>query len=289
MESQLKEYSEFIKEKERDMSQHTIRMYKYSIELFLKNMNILNVDQINSLTINEYRRYRDDLLDSGLSKSSVNSHIRNISSFVNWLFRYEYLSGYPGINKLTPLKLPKKVIFALDQDECKAMVVKTNNLGKKLMLVLMFQTVLRRGEIVEIKLTDIAGNKILVHGKGNKERLLTLTNEACSLLEKYLQKRKINSEYLFTATGGKLSTDAVGQRVKSAAKHAEIDPERLKKVTAHVTRKTFATNLVDNGIPINVIQSALGHSSVNTTMLYAKVHNKNIENAMLSQENLIES
>jgi integrase/recombinase XerD len=283
----LREYSDFIKEKEQDLSVYTVTFYKASIERFLKHFSIETLDQLKALTINEYREYREKLLFDGLGKSSCNAHMRNISFFLGWLANYDMIEAVP-IGKIKPLKLPKKQITSLTQEECRRMVDATKNLSKKVMFVIMFQTGMRRSEIIGMKLTDIYENKVLVHGKGNKERILTLTNETLVLLQKYLSKRKIQSEYVFcNAYGHALSGESIRLRIKAAAKRAGIDPERILKITPHTTRKTFATNLVDLGVPINVIQNALGHSSVITTMLYAKTQEENVKNAMLMQGNLL--
>ena len=169
------------------------------------------------------------------------------------------------------------------------MVDNTKNIGKKLMLVLMFQTGLRRAEVVGIKVNDIAEDKLVVHGKGNKERTLYLSKDVCYLLKKYLVERKVDSEYLFYGIdGGQLSAECVGLRVKGAAQRAMIDPERLSHITAHVTRKTCATQLLDDGNSLDVVQDILGHASITTTRnIYAKTNARNIRKALLSQKSLI--
>jgi site-specific recombinase XerD len=289
----LKEYRDFIQEKSNDKSPCTISTYSFAIEKFLDYFKIENVSKVDSLTGNEYRHYRSVLLDSGLSNSSCNTHFRGISVFVNWLYSYEYIKNSPNIHKVAPLKIGKKVIFSLTPDECKAMVRSTNGTGKKLMLALMFETGIRRGEVVSIKQNDIFENKILIHGKGNKERRLSLTPEVVKLVNIYIKqlsknKDKMGSEYLFPGLHGKkLSTESVRLRVEGAAKRAGIAPDRLAKITPHVTRKSLATNLLMNNTAIDVVQAILGHNSILTTKKYAETNRANIDRALLSQPSML--
>jgi site-specific recombinase XerD len=285
----LKEFESFINEKKIDCSPITIKTYEFSIKSFLAYFFIEDIDQIKKLTVTKYKEYRIELLNKGLSQSSCNSHFRDISSFIHWLYDNEYISNVSAIAKVKPFKIGHKEIFALTEEEVQAMVDSTKNLGKKLMLVLMFQTGLRRAEVVAVKLEDIFDEKLIVHGKGDKERTLDLSSDVLYLLKKYLAERSMTSDYLFPGIdGGQLSAECVGLRVKGAAKRANLDPERLGHITAHVTRKTCATQLLDNGVSLDVVQQVLGHASIITTRnIYAKTNSKNIRSALLSQKSLI--
>jgi site-specific recombinase XerD len=285
----LKEFELFINEKSNDKSPATVKAYKFSIENLLAYYSIESIDQIDKLTATKYREYRDSLLAKGLSKSSCNSHFRNISSFIHWLYDYDYIKDVKAITKVKPFKLGHKEIFTLTEDEVRAMVDNTKNLGKKLMLVLMFQTGLRRAEVVGIKIADISDDKLVVHGKGDKERTLDLSGDVIYLLKQYLNERKINSEYLFYGIdGGQLSVECVGLRVKGAAERAKIDPERIAHISAHTCRKTCATQLLNDGVSLDVVQEVLGHASITTTRnIYARTSTKNIRTALLNQKSLI--
>jgi site-specific recombinase XerD len=109
----MKEYNEFINEKENDKSPLTIKAYRFSIENFLNDLHLETVDQIARLTANDYRNYRENLLSKPLSKVSVNSHFRNISSFINWLYNYEYIKELPSIRKVKALKQTKRLSLLL--------------------------------------------------------------------------------------------------------------------------------------------------------------------------------
>jgi integrase/recombinase XerD len=169
------------------------------------------------------------------------------------------------------------------------MVSKTKNLGKKLMLVIMFETGVRRGELVNIKLSDIKDNKILLHSKGGNEDYIFLTEDINKLLSLYLSKRKVQSEYLFYGrNGGHLSSGSVNLRIKGAAKRAGISPEKIDKITAHTARKSCATNMLINKNPITTVQKVLRHKNLATTSkIYAKVIDDIVKDAVLSQKSLL--
>lgn len=144
-------------------------------------------------------------------------------------------------------------------------------------LELLFTGGLRVGELCSLAFSDINLNHyaIMIHGKGNKERLIYLENEEVILvLKSYLYHRKnagIDLPCLFiTKFGQMLSTQAVRNLVTKYTKLAGIN----KKITPHVFRHTFATLLLEEGVDIKYIQDFLGHSSISTTQIYLHTTNK---------------
>jgi len=285
----IKEFEKFIKAKASN-SEATEKAYRFSIENFLNDLHLDTLEKIDNLTPMDYLDYQEFLLTKPLAKSSVNSHFRNISAFVCWLKQMRVIKNIPAITEIDKLKLPKTEIFTLTPDEVKSIIDHSKQLGKKLMLVMLFQLGLRRSEIVNIEVTDIFDNKITVHGKGDKERTLDLSNDIIYLLDKYLKERKVDSKYLFYSImdGGQLSPECVGLRVKGAAEKAGISPDRLAEITAHTCRKTCATQLLDDGVSLDVVQEVLGHASITTTRsIYAKTSKKNIRTALINQKSLL--
>ena len=285
----MQSYDEFFSTKSRDKSKYTISSYKIAIKKFIEYFNITVDEQIEKLEINDYLKYQNHLLDSGLSKSSVNTHFRYLSSFVNWLKKYHYIKSASEIGGVDKLESPKKTIFYLTIDEQMKMVDSIKKPSKKLMLVLMLETGVRQGELRGIKLSDISDFGVLVHRKENKEQILRLTPDVRFLLSGYLKNRKIVSEYLFCNSNGKpLSGQAIGTWIERVATKAGIDPERVSKITPHTTRKSFACNMLNAGVPITTVQKVLGHTSVNTTQIfYAEVSDNTMNAAILNQRSLL--
>jgi len=285
----MQSYDEFFSTKSRDKSVYTINSYRLAVNRFIEYFKITEDAQIDKLEINDYLKYQNHLLDSGLSKSSVNTHFRYLSSFINWLKKYHYIKNAPEINSIDHLESPKKTIFYLTIDEQMKMINSIKKPSKKLMLVLMLETGVRQGELRGIKLSDISDLGVLVHRKENKEQILGLTNDVRLLLKEYLNSRTIVSEYLFCNSNGEsLSAQAVGTWIERVATNAGIDPERVVKITPHTTRKSFACNMLNDGVPITTVQKVLGHTSVNTTQFfYAEVSDNTMNTAILNQRSLL--
>jgi integrase/recombinase XerD len=284
----MKAFEEFLENKKRDKSSNTVIAYQYTIQKFIDYFKLEDASQIDNLKSNDYLNYQNALAKQ-YGNSAVNSHFRNISSFVNWLKKFHYIKNIPEINDIDPLKVKKKDIFYLTIDEQRAMIKNTKNNEKKLMILLMLQTGVRREEVTNIKVKDVFNGKLLVHRKGGSEQSISLTQEALDLIEKVLSKRKIQSEYLFAGRKGKkLSLGAVRLRVQSSAKKSGIKSDRVDQIVTHTMRKSCACALLQNNVPMSVVQKILGHSSITTTeKYYAEVASSQIADAIHSQASLI--
>ena len=107
-------------------------------------------------------------------------------------------------------------------------------------------------------------------------------------MKKHLETRTHkDSPYIFVSHyGTQFSGDGVYKKIKSIAEAAEIDPERIELIHPHTLRHTFATNLVDIGTPLNVVQTALGHANVTTTQIYAHVRDTTVDKALIGQKSI---
>ena len=145
------------------------------------------------------------------------------------------------------------------------------------MLQFMYGSGCRVSEVVKIKVEDInlkERTAMIRSGKGNKDRLIILSKDWIKGLKKYLKKKKIKSEVVFSKKNGKtLSTDTVQRIVRESAQKAGIN----KHVTPHCLRHSYATHLLEAGTNIRYIQSLLGHSSLNTTQIYTNVASEQLK------------
>ena len=275
-------FSEYLSLLEQDKSQNTIRSYKNGIEPFLEYFKITRCEDVESIEKRDIIEYRSTI--SGKA-STINARMRTIMAFLNWLVDWEYIESNP-MSRIKSLKEAKKVPLMLTNEECMAMIEGCSNIQEKLMMIVMFTTGARVGEVVEMKVSDISNGYILIHGKGNKERQIPLREDVLEMVEDYLEGH--NDEYLFPSRkgGGQVTTEAIRIRVKKIAMSAGIAEERAMKVTPHNTRHYFATSLVDGGNDITIIAKAMGHSSINTTLRYAHVRNLTMDNAILSNNNI---
>lgn len=279
----MKELNDFLRDKK---SLHTKRAYQSTIERFLTFFNIEKCEDIEKITGNQYREYRNALRDSGLSESSCNSHFRNILSFVTWLNTFEFIDNLTSIKKVKPYDLGKNSIKSLSQEEATAMINAPKQRDEQLMLLMMFQLGLRRGEVTKILVKDIYNGNILIRGKKDNNVEMHLPGKIEQEIRNYLATRAVKSDYLFPGNKGKkLSEEAVNLRVKSAAKKIGIDGERLEQITAHITRKTCGSLLVNKNVGLDVVQKVLRHANITTTRkYYARTADKRIADAIESLE-----
>lgn len=141
----------------------------------------------------------------------------------------------------------------------------------------MYGSGARVSEVTKLKLEDInlkERTAMIRGGKGGKDRMIILSKDWITDLKKYLKRKKVNSEYVFSKKNGKqISTDTIQRIVRASAKKAGIQ----KHVTPHSLRHSYATHLLEAGTNIRYIQSLLGHTNLNTTQIYTNVANEQLK------------
>ncbi|MEK6958942.1 MAG: site-specific tyrosine recombinase/integron integrase [archaeon] len=190
------------------------------------------------------------------------------------------LEKYLKMDVLKDIKIPKKsksLPKVLTKDEIRALFLATRFGRNRMMLQFMYGSGCRVSEVVKMKVEDInlkERSATIRGGKGNKDRFIILSKEWCKDVKKYLDKKKIKSEFVFSKKNGKnLTTDTIQRIVRIAAKKAGIN----KHVTPHSLRHSYATHLLEAGTNIRYIQSLLGHSNLNTTQIYTNVANEQLK------------
>ena len=248
--------------------------------------------EVTSDDIRMYMAKRN--LKDNVTATTVNNEWRVISSFYTWLQKEEFLLKNP-ISKVPQMKAQKKKKKAFTEIEIEKMRDVLKDEREKAIFELLLSTGARVSELVNIKLSEISKNQILVHGKGQKDRIVYLNAKAQLALEKYIERRKDESEYLFpagyknTATKGRAKTHLWWTERKNVNEDKQIDMGSVEAmvrrrgrkvgVTAypHKFRRTCATFALRNGMPIEQVSKMLGHESVETTQIYLDLTEKDLE------------
>lgn len=139
------------------------------------------------------------------------------------------------------------------------------------MIELLYASGLRVSELCELPCTAILGNKLLIHGKGAKERMVPMHDSAVRALNRWMQVRgNDTSKYVFPTYSktGHITRDGFFKILKKCAVLAGIDPNR---VSPHVLRHSFASHLLSGGANLRIIQTLLGHEDISTTQIYTHV------------------
>ena len=162
----------------------------------------------------------------------------------------------------------------LSENDIVRLITATKNLKHQIIVSILYSTGMRRGEIVNIRLQDIDFDRRQIRingGKGKKDRVTLLSEHMSSGLQHYIDQYNPKYWLIENVNRTKYSDNSVGKVVRDLSRKAG-----LKDVTPHVLRHSFATHLMDNGTDLRIIQSLLGHESIETTQIYTHVSNKNL-------------
>ena len=277
---ELKKYYDL---KSIDCTKTTLSSYQNTLDRFVVYFNIKNIEDIKLISSDDIQQYMYHLADNknaknkDTAKNSANAHFRIIKAFYNWLISQDYLLESPCRN-IKQFKTVKKLKIYLNETEIFSILSNCKTVRDKLVIMLLLYTGIRVGEVAKIKIPDISGNHLLIHGKGRKERKVILIPHIVKLLEEYLASRSDDNEYLFVSRKNfgtrsrelhNISTQAIRDIVKKIAKRSDIDENRIDEIAPHTFRRTFAVNLTKNYKASTFqLQKAMGHSSVQTTQIY---------------------
>ena len=273
------EYSEVA----RGLSVRTIENYKHYLETFFEEMHI---DNIQSLTEDDVQKFRLVLnrrkTQTGTLKPvTQNYYLIALRAFLKYLRtqNIETLSpdaielsktGMRDLDLITKEEL-NRLLNAPEQDSI-------IGLRDKAILETLFSTGLRVAELCSLaRAIDITQDSVAVRGKGDKVRSVFLSHSAQGAIKKYLNARTDMEEALFiqhhassnNKDDARLSTRGVERIVEKYGKKAGIG----KRVTPHILRHSFATDLLNNGADIRSVQELLGHANIATTQIYTHITN----------------
>ena len=251
-------------------SANTIRSYMKEFNLFLRINRYRNPDLLTEMQIVKYLSW---MTEKGLSPSSLNMQVNALKYYFRTVLKRD------GFEIRVPR--PRKehhLPSVLTMEECIRIFSFVDNPKHKLLLLLGYGAGLRRSEIVSLKWGDILFEEHKIHikqSKGNKDRIVMLPYSIVAFLKNY---RSIypSDDWVFTGQyrGEALSAGTVQVVMRQAVAKAGLE----KKATVHTLRHSFATHLLESGTDIRYIQALLGHSSVNTTMIYTHISPKAAKN-----------
>lgn len=274
-------------------SERTLSFYKDSAEKLFK---FLNNKPVSLITADDIRGFLSDRINQGISMTTANNLRRNLSSFFTWCFNEDYILKSPMI-KIKPFKELKDVKKEFTDTEIETLRKKLNEdiytsekgtvthesaLQKLAIFELLLCSGIRVGELVRLNYGDVDfRNKTgIVLGKGNKRRRMFFTDKCKVYLEDYLTQRKINKgeikydEPLFCGAKkpyNRLGTNGLERQIRLLGRTVGV-----KNVHPHRFRRTFATKMINKGMPLEKVQMLLGHESPETTMIYVNVSDKGL-------------
>ena len=242
---------------------------------------------VSEMVYEDARAFVADLYDQNLSHASINRILSGNRMFFRSLLENSVVKVDP-FKRVSGAKNTRKIPTVLAREEIEMILSCPTDDYTSLMEVTMFNlfysTGCRLREVMDMKIQDIDFDRrrILVTGKGNKQRFVFLTNRAKEMLGQYLPQRNEVLSRLRAEDDGTVLINSKGKKLPLSTVHSIFDKYRLrlglsKKFTPHVFRHSFATHLIDNDSDIRVVQVLLGHESIGTTQIYTHVTGKRLE------------
>jgi len=286
-----KEFLEYI-EIERGRSLKTVENYERYLNRFFDHAQIKKTDDIHEDNVREFRLFLNRQLGAvqkgmsteTLKKSTQNYYLIALRSFLKYLVKRGVTSLSP--DKIELAKVGSRSLDLVSSDELVRLLDAPSDddiksLRDKAILELLFSTGLRLSELTSLNRDlDLSKDEFSVRGKGDKVRVVFLSDSAKDAIKKYLKKRADMDEALFAQTskntGAKDELRLSPRSVERLVKHYAVKAGISKKVTPHVIRHSFATDLLQNGADIRSVQVMLGHSNISTTQIYTHITDKQL-------------
>ena len=268
-------------------SYYTIRGARYGLgdlQRFLDGEGLSHIDDLTSDVLEEYQQdlaFRFTSKSKPLTIRSQSQLLCVVKGFTRFLKDKDYLLHDPGEGirlPKKPKKLPKTI---LSTSEVKKLLDSQdmhtdNGYRNRIILEILYDTAIRRSELCNIKLTDIDidAGYILIRGKGDKDRVVPVSERVCGLMRNYILMVRPNfidrddpGHLILNRWGQRMDPNGIWAVVKRCAHLAHLN----KNVTTHTFRHTCATHMLKNGAPVRHLQEMLGHESLESTQIYTHV------------------
>lgn len=259
------------------LASKTVQMYGIRIKQFVDSLETnKSLIDVKRPDIIKYLSNESDSINTKEHKQSI------ICNFYNWMCDNDYISKHPMMNRLhfaneerNPKFIEKnqwEIIERFLRRDLSTFAKERNFV----MMYLMIHSGLRSFEILNLKVNNINFNQqeINIIGKRNKERIVQINTFVTKVLNNYINKYKL-VDYVFpNEKMGKLSKSSMDQLFTMVSKKTGIE------INPHMTRHTYGQWEYDRGVPLEIIQKQMGHSSGETTKIYAKVRSKQVKEAI---------
>ncbi len=278
-EAAKRQFLEYI-EIERGRAVKTVENYDHYLTRFFQQMDIKKVADISEQNIRDFRLWlnRQAGTNSGsMKRRTQNYYMIALRAFLKFLRKREIECVNP--ERIELAKLPERELDLITPTELGRLMQAARGTGEQelrdtAILELLFSTGLRVSELCSLNSDlDLTQDSFSVRGKGEKVRVVFLSSVAKSAVMAYLKARKDMGEALFVnmPVGKAIPSRLTPRSIERIMKKYAIKAGITKKVTPHVLRHVFATDLLNNGADIRSVQQLLGHASINTTQIYTHI------------------
>lgn len=268
----LKEF--LIVKRSEGRSIETVKSYFSSVKSMLYSFQDKPLNDLDASDIKAFLMHYQEM--HHVSNGSLDNMRRNLNSFFNYLICEDYIAKNPML-KVGKIKYDSLLQLPFTEEELEKIRDACNNIRELALIDFLYSTGVRVSECVRADIHDFNfyQQEGIIYGKGRKERIVYLDTRAKIHLEKYLKTRNDPDPALFVrpmAPHIRLTKAGIEYIVKRIGDRAHVE-----HVHPHRFRRTLATRLLGRGMPVDQVQVILGHSKIDTTLLYAKVNQMNVK------------
>ena len=270
---------------EKRYSPHTVAAYLRDVKYFVDFVK--SEYEVNPIEVNfpMARSWLVQLSENGLSEKSINRKISSLNTYYKYLIKKGVLNKSPLL-KLQSLKVPKRIVRDVSEDDMHKLFTQIDfgddftGIRDKFILETFYNCGIRRAELIGLKLEDLnfVSRTVKVLGKGNKERVIPVTQNYLESARKYLIVRdevalELSGYFFITIKGEKMNPSLVYKLVN---KYLSRVSGAVKK-SPHVLRHSFATHMLNKGADLNTIKELLGHANLSATQIYTHASIENLK------------
>ncbi|MDP3791461.1 MAG: tyrosine recombinase XerC [Candidatus Omnitrophota bacterium] len=259
---------------EKNASEHTIKNYTIDLDSFADFLADKDIAQTDHLAL---RRFLAEMRAKNYAKRTIARKLASLRSLFRFLYREGYIKSNP-ITSISSPKLDKKLPKFLDVDKITKVILKPDTstlpgLRDRAILETLYSTGIRVSELVGLDSGDVdfISGVIKVFGKGSKERVVPIGDEALGSIRRYNDKKskkdKDKDTIFLNNRGGRLTDRSVRRMLDKYIHACSIE----EKISPHSFRHSFATHLLDRGADLRSVQELLGHMNLSTTQIYTHV------------------
>jgi site-specific recombinase XerD len=260
--------------KRKNYSAHTLKSYMSILEHFMRRLTV----PLLEVTRKEIGLYVDDLIRERRRPKTITCRLQTIRLFFDYLINEEGRSMVNPITRIS-LRLPQPLPRHLKDDQVRRLFAVIKDLRDRAMFMLMLRCGLRVQEVAQLTVDALEYQRrqiFIFKGKGGRDRVVYMSEDARSALLAYLEKRSSKARALFLVQKGPmrgtpLSVRGIQKRIEYYARKSEMN------VSCHRLRHTMATQLLNADADLATIQDLLGHGQITTTQRYCRVANLKVQ------------
>jgi site-specific recombinase XerD len=260
--------------KRKNYSAHTVKNYMNIMDNFTRWLRT----PLREVTRKDIGAYVDHSLRKRLKPKTITCHLQTIRLFFDYLINEEGVDMVNPITKVS-LRLPKPLPRHLKDGQVAALFKEIKDIRDRAMFMLMLRSGLRVEEVAKLTVDAVEYHRrqlFVSNGKGGKDRVVYLSEDARSALQAYLKKRSSKAKGLFLVqkgpmTGKPISVRGIQKRIEYYGRKSKV------KVSCHQLRHTMATQLLNADAALVTIQDLLGHGQITTTQRYCRVSNLKVQ------------